>query len=205
MVNIVLGKKFAASPSQEEILALLTAGQPVDIKQANKSVTEIIAHVKDLLTLKKFTEDLTQISARQADLFKEQEQAGKDLAGVKAEVVEAKKELAGVMSEVGKAQEGLKTQAAKIDQANQDLAALEMVKKSLAKEIEDKRNQKALFDQSLKAEYDRLRQEMLARLKTEEVEASVNLKARLAEIAAAEDRLAQVKKAMSDLAKGLAG
>ncbi len=187
-INII-GKRFEAPPSAEEILALLRDGQAGDINQAKQALTEILAPMKDLLSLFAFTEDLADVANRQAALLKEQEQAEADLETTKVELEGFK--------------EALKIQEAKVGQAHQDLAAHERAIKTLSQEIETENSKRLMLDQTVKTEYERLRGEMLGRLKLEEELARSDLKALKAEIAAAETKLAQVKQVMADLAKGL--
>ncbi len=189
MIHIIMGKRFGAPPTPEEILNLLTGERGGDINQAKQALTEILAPMPNLVALLKFTDDLVNLATRQAALLKEQEQ-------VEGELENTKGQLTG-------AQKALKNQTPQIDQVNQDLAALETTKKSLSKEIEDENSKRLMLDQTVKAEYERLRKDMLGRLKLEEELAGGDLKALKAEIAAAETILAQTKKGMAELAKGL--
>ncbi len=209
MFKMTLGSE---PPSQEDILVLLSGKEAGDIRKAKQSLMGLLSPLKDLLALSKFIGDLENTSARQVELLKEQGELLK-------EQDQARTDLDAVKVQIGDAKTTLKNQAAKIEKAGQEatanvakqqneIASLEKVKADLGREIEAAEKQKAALPQLIATEYGQLRVKMLSQLKSEEDEASANLKTLISDISAAEAKLAQVKQAMANLiesAKGLTG
>ncbi len=203
----ILGQKFDSVPTKEEILNLIMGDDVGDKAKAREVLGNILTPMKDLLALFKFTEDLAGISARQAELLAEQNQAQADLDTIKVQIGDTESALKIQADKVKAAEQEA---VVKIAKGQAEITKLEKVKADMEKKIEAAEKQKAALPQLIEAEYQQLRTKMLARLKSEEDGASSNLnilksdlKVLKAEIAAAETILAQTKKGMAELAKGL--
>ncbi len=178
----VLKRRFEAAPNKDEILNLLV-GEIGDKGKAKDALLQILAPMKDLLAVLAFTETLEAAAGQYAEMLKEQEATAKAIESMKTQTTGAKKAADAAIK--------------KLADLEVKILELETRRDAVAAEVVTETEAKLRASQAVADEYDKLRQEMQAKVAAEEQEARKGLEEIQAKTAAAQaelDTLAEKKR-----------
>lgn len=197
----VLKKQHDAIPAPTTIMQeVFGQDTTADRTAAAATVQSIMANLGDVVELFYLASQIKVTSRRHVELLTEQAALEVAVTEARAQAEAAKKESASAIVACKTAASKTETEiAGRVAGLQNEVKALETRKTTLAKSIEGDQTAKLRLDSTVKAEYDRLRKEMLVKVAGEEKEARKGLDDLNSQVDEAEGRLKAATDALAEL------